>query len=527
VINLNAIAYARFSSDNQREESITAQLRAIKDYADKNGIFVIQEYIDEAKSATTDDRPNFLQMFSDISKGLEVDYLLVHKLDRFARNRYDSAMYRRKLTQRGIKLLAVDQPLGDSPEDKLLEGLLESMNEFYSLNLAREVMKGMKENAMAGKHTGGRPPFGYEVDPVTKKLRINPEESKGVRLIFDMYLAGCSYANIIDKLNENGYRTRETRFFTKTSLHSILTNEKYTGTYIFNRSVSAINGKRNNHASKSEDQIIRIPGAISAIITEEEFALVKNMLTRRKRQSGANSAKEIYLLTGLLKCGECGAPMIGNRKTAGRNKEVYHSYDCNNRKRFKTCDAKSIRKDAVEKMVIKALKEEVFSDAGIQTLVKKINEAQQEKIKQQSGEFERLKKELSEVNKKIDNAVKLIMDGFVSEALKAELTAAEQRKAIITQTLNGIVKTEVKLITTDIIMDKVLKDKDILDNGDPLEIKNVIQAYTIEVIKKAQSIKASFIVSFESLPPPPPLLSSSTSYISRDELYKYARLSGL
>jgi site-specific DNA recombinase len=128
-----------------------------------------------------------------------------------------------------------------------------------------------------------------------------------------------------------------------------LTNEKYTGTYIFNRSASAVNGKRNNHVSKTDDQIIQIPNAIPALVSKDDFLAVKSMMERRKRQSGANSAKEIYLLTGLIKCGKCGAPMIGNRKTAGRNKEIYHSYDCNNRKRFKTCDSKSVKKDVVEK----------------------------------------------------------------------------------------------------------------------------------------------------------------------------------
>jgi site-specific DNA recombinase len=273
------------------------------------------------------------------------------------------------------------------------------------MNLAREVMKGMKENALAGKHTGGKPPLGYKVDPVTKQLLINDQETAAVKIIFESYLAGKSYSNIIGQLNELGYKTKENRPFTNTSLHSILTNEKYSGTYIFNRSASAVNGKRNNHASKTDDQIIRIPNAIPALISKEDFLAVKSMMARRKRQSGVNRAKETYLLTGLIKCGKCGTSMIGNRKTAGRNKEIYHSYDCNNRKRFKTCDCKSVRKDVVEKMVIKGLEEKVFSDEGIDALVKRLNEVQQENLKQQFKKFERLKKELGEVDRQINNAV--------------------------------------------------------------------------------------------------------------------------
>jgi len=492
-----AVAYARYSSDNQTDNSIAAQLRAIRDYAAKNGIFITREYIDEAKSATTDDRPDFLQMFTDIAKGLETDYLLIHKLDRFARNRYDSAMYRRKLTQNGIKLIAVDQPLGDSPEDKLLEGLLESMNEFYSLNLAREVMKGMKENALAGKHTGGKPPLGYDVDPSTKKLVINEHESKAVKMIFEMYIAGKTYSAIINRINSLFYKTKENRPFSNTSLHSILTNEKYTGTYIFNRSAPAINGKRNNHSSKSDDLIIRIPDSLPVIITKEDFAMVKKIMERRKKQTGANQAKETYLLTGLIKCGKCGAPMIGNRKSAGRNKTIYHSYDCNNRKRFKTCDAKSVNKEYVEKMVIDNLMSKVFSDRGIVTLTNQLNKIREEKFKQQADEFNTLKKELEEIENQIKNAVKAIMAGLDLVALRDELSEAEKKKVILTQTLKSIVKSELAPITKDFVKSKVSKDKKTISEGTLEEIKNVVQSYVTEVLVNPDNIDTTLVCDFD------------------------------
>lgn len=143
---MKAVAYARFSTDRQREESITAQLRAIHEYALKNNIHVVREYLDEGRSATTDDRPAFQQMFSDLEE-VRPNLVLVHKLDRFARDRFDSAYYRREIQKAGARLVAVDQPLDDSPESAFLEGILEAQAEFYSRNLAREVMKGMKENA--------------------------------------------------------------------------------------------------------------------------------------------------------------------------------------------------------------------------------------------------------------------------------------------------------------------------------------------------------------------------------------------
>lgn len=132
-----AVLYARFSSDNQREESIEAQLCAIHEYCERKGIVILHEYCDRAKSATTDNRPEFLQMISD-AKNDEFDFVIVHKLDRFSRNRYDSAHYKKELKKAGVSVLSVLENLGDSPESIILESVLEGMSEYYSKNLARE-----------------------------------------------------------------------------------------------------------------------------------------------------------------------------------------------------------------------------------------------------------------------------------------------------------------------------------------------------------------------------------------------------
>ena len=171
---MKAASYCRYSSDNQREESIQAQSRAIKEYANKEKIQIVKIYTDEARSATTDNRPGFLQMIKDSEMRI-FDLVLVHKLDRFARNRYDSAFYKRELKQNGVKLKSVLENLDDSPESIILESVLEGMNEYYSANLSREVMKGMKETALQCKHTGGKPPLGYDVAK-DKTYVINEQE---------------------------------------------------------------------------------------------------------------------------------------------------------------------------------------------------------------------------------------------------------------------------------------------------------------------------------------------------------------
>ena len=216
--------YARYSSDNQREESIFAQVRAIKEYAEKAGHQIVKTYIDEAKTGTTDNRDNFIKMIND-SNYKQFDLIIVHKLDRFARNRYDSAFYKRKLKENGVKVISVLENLDDSPESIILESVLEGMAEYYSANLSREVMKGMKETALQCKHTGGIPPLGYDVDPISKKYIENREESKIIKFIFEKYASGVGYDVITNECIERGYKTKLGRNFGRSSLHDLLKNE--------------------------------------------------------------------------------------------------------------------------------------------------------------------------------------------------------------------------------------------------------------------------------------------------------------
>ena len=276
-----AVAYARFSSDHQRNESIDAQMRAIRDYAQDNQILIVDEYIDRAKSATTDQRPEFQRMIEDSEKR-SFDIIIVHKLDRFSRNRYDSAFYKRKLRQNGVVLHSVTEHLDDSPEGIFMESFFEGQAEYYSKNLAREVMKGLKENAYNCVHTGGKPPIGYDVDRDTKKLVINDYEAQSVKLIFQRFLEGRGYGEIIDELNVLGYKTKQGGYFTKNSLHSLLKNEKYTGNMVYNRSASKdVDGKRNGHKWKPESDWIRIEDAFPAIVSKDDFELVQQKMSTR------------------------------------------------------------------------------------------------------------------------------------------------------------------------------------------------------------------------------------------------------
>ena len=235
MLNIPRVAqYARFSSDNQRSESIDAQIRAMNQFCKQNHWQVVSTYTDEARSATTDNRPQFQQMITDSSKGL-FDIVLVHKLDRFSRDRYDSAIYKKKLKRNKVRLCSVLERMDDSPESIMMESVLEGMAEYYSKNLSREVMKGMNETALQCKHTGGCPPLGYRLNS-ERMLEIEPHEAEAVRIIFQMYADGYGYTAIADRLNSLGYEPKRGGRFGKNSLGSILDNEKYTGVYVFNKS---------------------------------------------------------------------------------------------------------------------------------------------------------------------------------------------------------------------------------------------------------------------------------------------------
>ncbi|OGO90313.1 MAG: hypothetical protein A2Y17_12145 [Clostridiales bacterium GWF2_38_85] len=405
------VLYARFSSDNQRDESIDAQLRAMHEYCSKLGAIIVTEYIDRAKSATTDDRPEFLHMIDD-AKNEEFDFVIVHKLDRFSRNRYDSAHYRHELKKHGISLVSVIEQLDDSPEGIIMESVLEGMGEYYSKNLSREVMKGMKESALQGLATGGVAPFGLAIDTQTRKYIINEDEAPAVRFIFEQVSNGVGYTRIIQQLNEMGYRTRKGKLFGKNSIHEILRNEKYKGVFVFNRSQGKdCTGKRNNHYRKDEEEIIRIPGAIEPIVDENTFDAVTRIIASRRRATPIN-AKEVYLLAGKVYCGECGSAMTGNRKHAGRNKTLYVTYRCggSHLKGRIDCKNKEISRDKLENFVMKELARVIFNDETLNNIIAEYQEFCARNNENGIQKIEVIQKKLQAVQGKIDNLIQLMAE---------------------------------------------------------------------------------------------------------------------
>ena len=445
-----AALYARFSSDNQREESIDAQLRAMREYCQRNKVVIACEYCDHAKSATTDDRPEFQKMIRE-SKNCEFDIVIVHKLDRFSRDRYDSAYYKRELKRCGVSLISVLENLDDSPESIILESVLEGMSEYYSRNLAREVMKGMKETALQCRALGGCAPFGLKIDPETRRFVINEDEVDAVKMIFDKVLMGIGYGEIIHELNEMGYKTRGGKPFGKNSLHEILRNEKYRGVYIFNRvETRDVNRKRNNHKDKPVEDMIRIEGGIPRIIDDEVWEGVQAILrSRKKHRGGNNTAKETYLLTGKIECGECGHSFTGVRHFSDRNKLKYVCYQCSNRKRTASqgCKNKEIRREYLETFIMQEISKIIFDELNGEKVVKEYYKYHTTFDGESVKKLRQLNGSLQAINKKIDNIISAVastgssallssLQGFEEERESIKAQIAEVEKQCKTQTVS-------------------------------------------------------------------------------------------
>ena len=401
---MNAVIYARYSSHNQREESIDGQLRECQDFALRNGITIVGEYIDRALTGKTDNRAAFQKMIRDSEKG-HWEAVIMYTLDRLGRNRYDLAMYKAKLKKNGVRVFYAKQSIPDGPEGIVFESVLEGMAEYYSENLARNVQRGMRENALAGKTTGGKPALGYRVNK-DLHYEIDPVGAQIVREIFQMYADGMTAAAVVEHCVKNGYKTAFGRPFTRNSISSIIRNEKYIGTY------------------KCND--VELQNAVPPIIDKALFDKVQGMIKHNYATRARGKAKMDYLLTTKVFCGHCGSPMLGESGT-GRNGTTYHYYKCFHRKKGGNCDKKPENKDWLENFVVRYTVEKVLTDENIDIIATKAMEII-EKESEDKSVLEGLKISLKDTEKRLTNILDLMEQGIATESTKSRLLDLEARK---------------------------------------------------------------------------------------------------
>lgn len=398
---MKAVIYARYSSDNQTEASIEGQLRECMEFANHTGVTVISNYIDRALSAKTDNRPEFQKMIKDSYKHC-FDMIIVWKLDRFARNRYDSAYYKNILKKNGVKVVSARETIAEGSEVILLEAVLEGYAEFYSAELSEKVIRGLTENALKCKVNGGQVPFGYFIN-AEQKLEPEPTTAPIVEEIFRMYNDGKTVKQIVDYLNSKNIRTRFDRPMSINIVQYMLSNRKYIGEYRY--------------------RDITIPHGAPAIVDERLFEQVQELLKKNKKAPARHKAEVDYLLTTHLFCGKCGAYMVGESGT-GRSKEVHRYYKCVHAKKH-TCDKKSVRKEWIEDLAVRKALEILDDERIIEYLIDTIYSLQGE----ENPRLPRLKEQLADIEKRISNMVTAIEQGIILESTKARLSELEQRKS--------------------------------------------------------------------------------------------------
>ena len=491
---VRAAIYARYSSDNQREESITAQVRACTEYCTAHDYSVVLTYVDEARSALTDDRPEFQRMIRDAKVGL-FDVLVIHKLDRFARSRYDSAFYKRELRRASVRLESVLERLDGSPESIVLESVLEGMAEYYSRNLAREIRKGMKETALQCKHNGGLPPLGYDVDP-DKQYVINPREAQTVRIIFEMYDKEKTYSTIIEELHQKGHRTKHGKPFGKNSLYSILSNQKYAGIYIFNRSLGRLDGKFRHRQIKPPEQIIQVPGGIPAIIDRELFERVRARMEKRKNQGekARARAKQVYLLSGLIFCGKCGAAYIGNTTTNGQGRQ-YSFYECGARDRTRSCDNRRISKPRTEAAVLKKIDASIFAPAVRRKLAEKVAAYHQEQLHQDDDELQYLRGEIKRADGVIQNLVKAVEAGQATSTLLTQMGRREQERNTLLGRLAQLESQEKMIVAPEQVEAYLAELQSSTQRENEAQLKALVQDFVDRVVVKKTNLEVRLKIS--------------------------------
>ena len=516
---MRVVLYARVSSEKQAEKhlSIPAQLKALRKYALQRDWEILSEYIDEAESARSVNRPAFQEMITVAKrKDKPFDVILVWKLSRFARNREDSFIYKSLLRKRGISLVSINEQIDDSAAGKLLEGMIEVIDEFYSANLAQDTMRGLKENANRGFFNGGIVPFGYRKVKVSagnsQKTKLEPDdiEASIVRYAFKMVKDGKGGKEIARVLNSDGHRTRTGKLFGTTIINYWLRNPVYTGALVWNRTDKT--GER--PLRKPSEEVIVIPNTHEALVSVDDFNMVQALLSDRRpfvRHPRVVASK--YLLSGFCYCGKCGAALIGTAAKSGK----YSYYECNARfkKGREGCEGIRLGKDKLEGFVVSRIKENILTEENLTRLVALINIELLETSTHCEKQLLQTEKQLTQTSNKLTKLYIALESGKLDlEDLAPrikELRAHQQELQKQRDHLLSNVNSEAsESLDTDTVIGYVKELEQILGEAPFLQRKTFIRSFVKRVEVNPKKVVVDYTI-------PLPLEKNRTS--TREVLY--------
>ena len=494
------VIYARYSCSKQNETSIEAQLKVCYEYCKSYNFTVIDEYIDEARSGRNDNRPNFLKMINDSNKK-QFEGIVCYQLDRFARNRYDSANYKSKLKKNGVKVYSAKENISDDASGILVESVLEGMAEYYSAELSQKINRNMELNAEKGYFNGGYVPLGYKVVTVNcgtykkKKLELDPITSKVVKKIYEMRAEGTKIEYIIDWLNHEGYKNTNGKEFVLSSLSAILKNKKYIGI--------------NSYGDKE------YPNTIPPILDEQLFNSVQAMFEENRIKPGAGKAKEEYILTSKLICDCCGRMMKGV-SGKGEYGNIYRYYTCKTKGEKKKCKRKYISKD-IENIIVKKCKE-LLNDENIDMIAKKVYDTcKRENYKNLL--IKEYEKQVITLEKSIDNLLVAIENGTNIDLINKRLT--EKREELDRVNIL-LAKEKNKMINIDELHIKFFLNELKKGNIDDITYrKKLIKIFVSEIHLKEKELVIVFNVSKQKISLSVPTTDKENTLITTDTKSSY------
>ena len=425
--------YVRVSTEEQAKEgfSVAAQLRLLQAFAVVKGCGEgdVENFVDDGYSGKNLRRPA-IQRLIGCCQARRLDYVIVWRLDRLSRSLRDTlALEEDVFRANGVQFISTSESIDtSSPSGRLMLNLLASVAQNEREVNEERVRMVCAELAKECRHMGGVPPYGYRVEQ--GRYAIAPHEAEAVRLVYQLYDRGMTGRRIQAYLTEHGYLNREGKPFSIASLHDMRRNEKYNGTYVYNRTVAATrSGKRNNHASKPDGQIIRIPGGMPAVVPMDLWRRVQEKMDKNQHTGGRNNAKTPYLLSGLIYCGVCGRHMTAQVSGRDRNGTLQRRYACPDK-----C-VKRIRKEKAEAYVLDYLRQLADDPALVQHAINIANDFAGNEYADHGQEVEELETRLKEIETKLRGVIDFIASAGASapSSLMDEIRDLESEQARIQQ----------------------------------------------------------------------------------------------
>ena len=478
---MKCVIYARVSSDKQEVDlSISAQLKALREYAGTHDYEVVTEYIDQAESGRTADRPQFMQMIATAKrKEKPFSLILVWKFSRFARNREDSILFKALLRKCGVQVVSINEPTEDTPTGKLFEAMIESIDEFYSANLGQEVTRGMRESASRGFYVSAKAPYGYQKikvnDAGKERFKLEPisPESEIVKRIFSDYQRGTGVKSILKTLNKEGIPSPGKKEWNKAQVHNILHNESYTGTLVWCKT------------SIRKLTPIRVENSWPALVDRTSFDTVQRMLAERSPKiMNPRRVSSRYILSGLARCGHCGKALGGREAKSGRN--TYYVCCSKDKKGPDACPAHYIPSQKLEQAVIEKIRERILTEANLREMVGMVNEeidsangGNAEHIATVDAELHNIKKGLTRHYEALE-AGNLTLDDLGSRI--HELREREKALQVTKWELEALISTQkVQLADEQSVKESLADLRELLNSSPICETREFIRSFVKEV----------------------------------------------